>query len=621
MNARKRIEHMRRLFAFILALLLVLSLTPTALAAEGLDNFRKTAEYTDGLFPDVSSTSWYAEYVKNAYELGLMVGSGDGFNPTGNLTIAEALVLACRLNSLYYGGTGVFQQGSPWYQVYVDYAIEKNMIVAGQYDYKAPATRLQFATILCSALPAEALTIINSVPEGAIPDVVSDAAVYTLYRAGILTGNDDLGTFHPESNIARSEVAAIVTRMAISELRKTVSLQPQQTTPVADPHETYKRAFNSVVDIVKKDGVVRENGTIELPVFYEQLNDYDTVRFSCIYNPNGSDESLSFYVYYKDFDVGFSLYPQYENEPYGSLSVKDMWLFLMTSFTPTNITSAVFEDLSLVDSAVDMSSMLAWMDYSDMNEELARYLCRQTGLSIALIAEYVDYYLLSQLGYSMRDLGFTGLPKQTEPPRIPAAAAVKCFYEKSSITIGDTVTACAVVGPVVSNVVWSSSNPAVARVEDGTIIGVGEGTATITATTSNGISDSFTFSVEKKNSVQKYNTITAYDGTDVKYSAAPFQFVGSDWSGSIVESVDSFTITSVDSYNEKYDIFRYTIVGTVTGSSLFHFCCKCYDNDGFLLKKETHIHDISQGEKFKYDDRFLAPKGTVRIEMCNYYDE
>ncbi len=430
-----------------------------------------------------------------------MVGSGDGFNPSGNLTVAEALVLACRLNSMYYGGTGVFQQGSPWYQVYVDYAIEKNMIVAGQYYYMAPATRLQFATILCSALPPEALPIINSVPEGAIPDVASDAAVYSLYRAGILTGSDEQGTFHPESNIARCEVAAIVTRMAIPELRKTVSLQPQEPTPVADPRETYKKAFDSVVGVVKKEGIVHENGTIELQVFNEQLNDYDAIRFTCIYNPNGSDEVLSFSVVFGDFDAAFYLNSQYENEPFISLLVEDMWLFLMAEFTPSKITSTVYEDLSAVDSAVDMSSMVGWIGDSDLNEELACYLWRQTALSIALIADYADYYLLSPLGYSIRDLGFTGVPKQTEPPKIPAAAAVKCFYENSSISVGDTETACAVVGPVGTNVVWSSSNPAVARVDDGTIIGVGGGTATITATTSNGISDSFTISVEKKDGV------------------------------------------------------------------------------------------------------------------------
>lgn len=45
-----------------------------------------------------------------------------------------------------------------------------------------------------------------------------------VYRAGILTGNDGFGTFTPDSNILRSEVAAIVTRMTERSARKTISI-------------------------------------------------------------------------------------------------------------------------------------------------------------------------------------------------------------------------------------------------------------------------------------------------------------------------------------------------------------------------------------------------------------
>lgn len=80
----------------------------------------------------------------------------------------------------------------------------------------AAATRAQFAAILARALPAEALTAQNSVPVDSVPDVPASAAggIYTLYRAGILTGSDGKRTFNPNSTISRAEVAAIVTRMA-----------------------------------------------------------------------------------------------------------------------------------------------------------------------------------------------------------------------------------------------------------------------------------------------------------------------------------------------------------------------------------------------------------------------
>ena len=48
--------------------------------------------------------------------------------------------------------------------------------------------------------------------------------VYKLYKAGVLTGNDEKGTFAPLSNITRAESAAIVTRMVDENSRRKVTL-------------------------------------------------------------------------------------------------------------------------------------------------------------------------------------------------------------------------------------------------------------------------------------------------------------------------------------------------------------------------------------------------------------
>ena len=155
-------------------------------------------------------------------------------SPAGAAQTAETLALAARLHSIYHTGEAAFTQGSPWYQVYVDYAVENGIIAANSYsDYNAAATRSQFAAILAKALPEEALEAVNTVEDGAIPDVPEGAAnydaIYQLYRAGILTGNDAAGTFTPNNTIVRSEVAALVTRMADPDLRRSVTL----TAPVA----------------------------------------------------------------------------------------------------------------------------------------------------------------------------------------------------------------------------------------------------------------------------------------------------------------------------------------------------------------------------------------------------
>lgn len=238
--------------------------------------FQKTQTYTPGQFTDVPATSWYAEYVQSAYEYGMMDGVNNAsFHPNGNLTVASAIAIACRLHSLYYKDNAVFVSGNPWYQSFVDYA-EKNEIIdpTHEYAYDAPITRAYFATLISNALPDSALQEINEIRNSAIPDVttgspfmdafnalanagvltasnafqifdlsviygnslgidnasyVSDSfqAIYRLYRAGVLTGNDKYGTFTPEANITRSAVAAIVSRVAEPALRQHSTLTPK----------------------------------------------------------------------------------------------------------------------------------------------------------------------------------------------------------------------------------------------------------------------------------------------------------------------------------------------------------------------------------------------------------
>lgn len=79
--------------------------------------------------------------------------------------------------------------------------------------------------------------MISNIEEGAIPDVPVDAsyaeAVYRLYDAGVLTGNDSYGTFAPFSYITRGAAAALIGRMADASLRKAVTLEKAPFQPVA----------------------------------------------------------------------------------------------------------------------------------------------------------------------------------------------------------------------------------------------------------------------------------------------------------------------------------------------------------------------------------------------------
>lgn len=208
---------------------LTLSGSPAGADGGGLLNFRRVYTYQDGQFSDVAADSWYKTSVAAAFEQGLMGGEGeDYFNAAGEITVAQTVALAARLHMIYNTGSGEFEPGETWYGPYVDYARE-NGIIAGEPELSAAATRAQFADILSRALPEEALEPINEIAENAIPDVKAGdeyaGSIYTLYRAGIVTGSGSRGAFFPRSTVTRAEAAAMITRMTDKALRRSLSLE------------------------------------------------------------------------------------------------------------------------------------------------------------------------------------------------------------------------------------------------------------------------------------------------------------------------------------------------------------------------------------------------------------
>ena len=183
-------------------------------------------------FRDVVDNSWYASAVKTVCDVGLMIGKGDGvFDPDGQVTGAEAVTIATRVHSiLTTGSTEVADHyyestDEPWYWNYVTYAARYfDQEHLGVYD--VPASRRLYARMLASAV-GDALEEINEVAKNAIPDLEENflsEGIYRLYRTGILTGNDEKGTFLPDAPIRRSEAAAIAARILDPELRKSVTL-------------------------------------------------------------------------------------------------------------------------------------------------------------------------------------------------------------------------------------------------------------------------------------------------------------------------------------------------------------------------------------------------------------
>ena len=217
-------KYMKKYLTVLLVVAIFAGLIPSAFSAAPSDNFEKQRDY-DNRYTDVKTTDWFYGSVKLSYEYDLINGvSATSFAPKSNLSIAAILALASRLHSISANGQASFVESSPWYQVYVDYARENGFLLSGLDSYTRNARRDEVAAILVKALPGSSFAPINTVEDDAIPDVKMNAPyaseIYMLYRAGILTGGDNFGTFQPNTSIKRSEIATILARIISPELRE-----------------------------------------------------------------------------------------------------------------------------------------------------------------------------------------------------------------------------------------------------------------------------------------------------------------------------------------------------------------------------------------------------------------
>lgn len=184
-------------------------------------------------FEDVPADAWYYDAVLSAYSNGLIDGmNASTFAPDESLTVAQTIKLAASLHKqLNRSGTALYNGETNWYDPYVQYAVTNGVIEASYLSYSAaqmnaPITRQEFVHILHGARAFYPIS--NSVADNAIPDVKIgnsySSEIYEFYRAGILIGSDEAGTFRPTSTIKRSEAATILVRMYDSSARRSITL-------------------------------------------------------------------------------------------------------------------------------------------------------------------------------------------------------------------------------------------------------------------------------------------------------------------------------------------------------------------------------------------------------------
>ena len=181
----------------------------------------RVAQFTD--------MNWSKDFVEKVYAYGWMDGMGGGkFAPEGDLTIAQAIVLAARLHSVQVNEPIPTSEG-PWYQTYVDYC-KANNLLWNFYSYweegaeaklmarmNDKATRMDMVKILSGAADLPGLSW-HEEETVSVPDVNKDedeggALVYDWYRNGIVAGDPGTGAFRPNDSIKRGEVAVILCKL------------------------------------------------------------------------------------------------------------------------------------------------------------------------------------------------------------------------------------------------------------------------------------------------------------------------------------------------------------------------------------------------------------------------
>lgn len=264
------------------ALLLAVALSVSVAA------FAKLNTYTDGRFEDVPTSEWYASEVIGAYELGFMNGVSDtAFNPNGNITVAEAITVAARMHAADNGKTvstvGTYDD---WFVPYVRYAESNGLLTNTDLDdYERNARRKEFAVLLYNALSSDSYPPVNAVEE--VPDVPAvkayAPAVLALYRAGVLMGSDEYGSFLPESDILRCEAAAIIHRAAIPEkrLRKTLAVDASEDAYVLCYNTDYTNSHSASGEssgwrLDNRGGTVRKSVKEPYTGLYDISTEYGT---------------------------------------------------------------------------------------------------------------------------------------------------------------------------------------------------------------------------------------------------------------------------------------------------------------------------------------------------------
>jgi hypothetical protein len=296
------------------------------------------AELTEGdilksveKFPDVPG-HWARTSIGKLTSLGIISGMPDGtFQPEKATSADEYIAMVVR--SLGYK---LEQEGSYWAQVYIDKAIEDNIIDQDEIkDYKSPLVRELAAKIMVKAAmlfeTAPNSNIYNYI-RGQIkdyPNISNQRKQYVLqaYAMGLF-GGDPQGNFNPGNNLTRGEASTIVIRLLDQEERKPMKPDDSEVLVLKDLQGTSYDVYSS-----------SEQETFDTAVTLNNCIGRSKGYAFIVYNPfeqiiNGGfyDSEDSYKQNFYSMDMSFIIYTlndqtlnhPYEISVYNPLKVKNL---------------------------------------------------------------------------------------------------------------------------------------------------------------------------------------------------------------------------------------------------------------------------------------------------------
>lgn len=236
----------QRILSALLALCIVFSLVPTALAEKADD------------FTDVSRSDWYYQFVDYVTSKGYFNGVADKtFAPAENMTRAMFVTVLSR----FHGAKGDSRQSAfvdvapgEWYTAAINWAAANRIVDGvgnGKFAPNDPITRAQMCTMIERYLDLyrkawkvtlpETGSVSVMVDESAIP-AYALAAVKQCQRHGLVNGFED-GTFRPNDLSTRAQVAAVIYRMSHLVQNAKPDNTPSVNPPVNPPVTAYTYAL------------------------------------------------------------------------------------------------------------------------------------------------------------------------------------------------------------------------------------------------------------------------------------------------------------------------------------------------------------------------------------------